>query len=134
MTGRLAYYLDGEGKGPDPGHTRPRLDFENGAHLAYVSVRRLREISLVADPDRFVEEKGLSPDDLDPRRVDAPHLQMRRVLDAAIDAGVKDFPDRLLLPHRDGDGRCPECGGEVERIEVSGCATYFCPTRQGRSP
>lgn len=190
MTGRPAYYQTGAPGGPDPEHTRLRLDFAGGGHLAYINVRRLGEIGLVEDPDRFVEDEGLGPDALDPAfdpdalaavldggrgtvksalmdqhrlagignvyadeilfqagihpetragalerdRVDALYRQIRRVLEAAVDARVEDFPDWFLLPHRDPDGRCPECEGELERIEVSGRATWFCPRKQGARP
>lgn len=190
MTGRPAYYRTGPREGPDPEHTRLRLDFEGGGHLAYINVRRLGEIGLVDDPVRFVREEGLGPDALDPdldadalagvlegrrgalkptlmnqghvagigsvyademlfqaglhpetpagdlnrEEVEELHRQMRRVLRAAVDARVEDFPDWFLLPHRDTDMKCPECGGELERIEVSGRATYLCPRKQGRGP
>ncbi len=190
MTGSPAYYRNGAEEGPDPEHTRLRLDFEGGGHMAYINVRRLGEIGLVEDPERFVEEEALGPDALDPdfdaealaellagRRgavkstlmdqshiagignvyadeilfqagihpeteagalepdqVETLHRQMRRVLEAAIDARVQDFPEWFLLTHRGGDMRCPECGGELETTEVSGRTTYVCPRRQRLSP
>lgn len=194
MTGRLAYYRDGEGggsggEGRPPDHTRLRLDFAGGGHLAYVNVRRLGEIGLVDDPDTFVEEQGLGPDALDPAfdvealsgvlegssaavksaltdqsriagignvyademlfqarihpktsagALDADvierlHHEMRRVLEAAVEARVEDFPDWFLLPHREDGGRCPRCGAVVEKLRVSGRVTWICPREQTRA-
>lgn len=190
MTGRPGYWKDGSTEGDDPEHTRLRLDFRGGGHLAYVNVRKLGQIGLVEDPDAWIQEEGLGPDALDPA-LDADALagilegrsgaikstlmnqsylagigniyadeilfqagvhpetpageldrdqveellrQMRRVLKAAVDARVEDFPDWFLLPHRDGDHRCPKCGDELEKTQVSGRTTWFCPRRQGTEP
>lgn len=194
MTGRLAYYRDdgdGDGDGDGdlagpPDHTRLRLDFSGGGHLAYVNVRRLGQIGLVDDPDAYVEAEGLGPDALDTafdagalgsvlegrtaavksaltdqsriagignvyademlfqarihpetpagtldeddvRRL---HEAMRRVLQAAIEARVEDFPDWFLLPRREEGGRCPRCGAELEKSRVSGRVTWTCPREQ----
>lgn len=185
MSGRPEYYRDGEG-GPDPEHTRLRLDFEGGGHLAYISVRRLGEIGLVDDPDVFVAEHGLGPDALDPAfdagaladaleggrstiksalmhqervagigniysdeilfqarihpkaeagaldrtQVRRIYRQIRRVLEAAVEARVEEFPDWFLLPRRNPGGRCPRCGGELEQTRVSGRRAWFCPVDQ----
>lgn len=61
MTGEPRYYRE-----PDhaPSHTRLRLDFTNGHHLAYDNQRKLGEIGLVDDPDAFVAERGLGCDPL----------------------------------------------------------------------
>lgn len=192
MTGYLAHYREGEeGEGEEgpPEHTRLRLDYAGGGHLAFVNVRRLGKIGLVDDPDAFLEEKGLGPDALDPsfdaaalgsvlegrtgavkaaladqsriagignvyademlfqarihpetpageldeddvRRL---HREMRRVLEAAVEARVEDFPDWFLLPHRREGGRCPRCGAEVENFRVSGRTTWICPEEQTRA-
>lgn len=65
MTGRLEYAKDADDL---PEHTRFRLDFSNGYHLAYDNPRKLGEIGWVEDVDRFVagEELGADPlaDDL----------------------------------------------------------------------
>lgn len=68
---------------------------------------------------------------LEPEQVEELHRQMRRVLRAAVDARVEDFPKWFMLPHRSTDMECPDCGGGLEKIQVSGRPTYFCPSRQG---
>lgn len=40
------------------------------------------------------------------------------------------MPDRYLISHRDESEDCPECGGKVKRIEVSGRGCYICPNCQ----
>lgn len=61
MTGRLAYYEDGDDAPP---HARLVLDFRNGGHLAYDNQRRFGEIGLVEDPESYVEAEDLGPDPL----------------------------------------------------------------------
>ncbi|MFW6126547.1 MAG: Fpg/Nei family DNA glycosylase [Chloroflexota bacterium] len=62
MTGYLEYFKNGESA---PRHTRFRVDFCNGFHLAYVCQRRLGEVGLTDDIERFVAERELGPDALD---------------------------------------------------------------------
>lgn len=74
------------------------------------------------------------------RSVDALDESRRRelfealhdVLESAIEARAdpERVPDRFLLPHRRRGKSCPRCGGQIERIELSGRATYFCPREQ----
>lgn len=61
MTGRPAVCRQGD----EPGHTRLRLDFDDGGCLAVVSLRKLGEIGLTGDWRSFIREKGLGPDCLD---------------------------------------------------------------------
>jgi len=57
---------------------------------------------------------------------------MRRVLRRGVEKGgeMDRLPPRFLLPHREGDGRCPGCGGDLERTTVGGRGTWFCPACQ----
>lgn len=68
--------------------------------------------------------------DLPPRALGALHQALQRVLREAIDAGVRDFPDHFLVPHRAEGEPCPRCGEALERTEVVGRATYLCPREQ----
>lgn len=58
---------------------------------------------------------------------------MRRVLRQGADKGgaMDELPASYLLPHRQSDGRCPGCGGGLERIQVGGRSAWFCPRCQG---
>lgn len=78
------------------------------------------------DPSAKVER--LKPDSLSDL-----HRAMTKVLRAAIDGRVEHFPDWFMLPHRDGDMRCPHCGGRLKKTKVSGRATYSCPKKQTRA-
>jgi formamidopyrimidine-DNA glycosylase len=68
-------------------------------------------------------------DDLSADRIGALFRAMRRVLRTAADRGghLDRLPRSFMLPHRDGDGRCPECGSELETMTISGRTSYFCP-------
>ncbi len=57
------------------------------------------------------------------------HRVMRRVLRTAARHGgrVAELPRRWLLPHREGDHRCPRCGGTATRTSVGGRTTWYCP-------
>lgn len=58
--------------------------------------------------------------------------KMKYVLETAIEAKAdpSDMPDTFLLPHRSEGEACPVCGGEIEKITVSGRSTYYCPSCQ----
>lgn len=57
---------------------------------------------------------------------------MRNVLGRGVEKGgaMEKMPSRFLLPHRQGDGRCPTCGGDLERIVVGGRSSWYCPSCQ----
>ena len=63
MSGELSYFKDME---DEPEYDRVRIHFSNGYHLAYEAVRKLGEVAVVDDMERFVAEKDLGPDALDP--------------------------------------------------------------------
>ncbi len=62
MTGEIKYFT---GDDPTPDLDRVRIDFVNGAHLAYYDQRLLGRLRLIEDPDRFIADKPLGPDALD---------------------------------------------------------------------
>jgi len=70
--------------------------------------------------------------DLDEKQLQSIFDAMQNVLETAIDrdANPKEFPDSYLIPHRSEGERCPRCGDEIQRIEVSGRAGYYCPQCQ----
>lgn len=53
----------------------------------------------------------------------------KEVLQTAIkeEADVSRFPENYLIPHRSEGSDCPECGGKVKKIKVSGRSGYYCP-------
>jgi formamidopyrimidine-DNA glycosylase len=56
----------------------------------------------------------------------------REVLKTAIEkkADPEQFPSSWIIPHREEGGECPNCGGEVKNITVSGRSAYYCPKCQ----
>lgn len=54
------------------------------------------------------------------------------VLEIAIEkkADPDQFPASWIIPHRQKGGECPNCGGEVKNINVSGRSAYYCPDCQ----
>ncbi|MFB6290506.1 MAG: DNA-formamidopyrimidine glycosylase [Candidatus Bipolaricaulia bacterium] len=54
---------------------------------------------------------------------------IHEVLREAIDSEVEPerMPSHFLLPNREEGGECPQCGGEIEKIKVSGRSSYVCP-------
>jgi formamidopyrimidine-DNA glycosylase len=77
MTGEIKYFT---GDDPTPDFDRLRIDFVNGAHLAYYDPRLLGRLRLIDDPDRFIADKPLGPDALDP---DFDYRGFTAVLDGA---------------------------------------------------
>jgi formamidopyrimidine-DNA glycosylase len=63
MSGDLSYFKD---MADEPEYDRVLVHFANGYHLAYEAVRKLGEVAVIDDVDRFVAEKELGPDALDP--------------------------------------------------------------------
>lgn len=61
MSGDLAYYKDRDNP---PKYTRLILDFQNGYHLAYISMRMLGGVRHVEDIDAFVRDQRIGPDAL----------------------------------------------------------------------
>ena len=59
---------------------------------------------------------------------------MKEVLQTAIDcrADPGQFPSGYLIPQRHEGGKCPNCGGQVEQLKVSGRTAYFCPDCQDK--
>ncbi len=101
----------------------------------------LMDQSLIAGIGNVYSDEILYQERLHPRtpvkHLDAEMVEdifhtMREVLHTAIDhqAIPDQFPDSYIIPHRHGDGKCPGCGGAVERVKVSGRSAYYCPECQ----
>jgi len=90
--------------------------------------------------DEILFQTGLHPrtkvNQLSEETLETLFYTMKDVLRTAVDcqADPEQFPDTYLIPHRRGDGKCPKCGGEIERIKVSERSAYFCPSCQAEHP
>jgi len=62
MTGRLKYIKK---TSQEPPHSRVMIGFTNGYLLAYACQRKLGEVGLMEDVEKFIKKKGLGPDALD---------------------------------------------------------------------
>ncbi len=78
-------------------------------------------------PERAVSE-------LDESSLKQLYQTMRSVLLSAIKAHAEpdEMPYTFLLPHRAKGERCPRCNSEVEKLQVSGRTSWFCPRCQKR--
>lgn len=59
MSGSLKYFKDGDDAPP---HTRVLVRFENGYHLACISVRKLGKVFVAQDVEAFIRKQELGPD------------------------------------------------------------------------
>lgn len=103
MTGGLGYYENGD----EPHHTRMRLDFDNGGHLAYQSQRMLGHVGWTDDPQQYAQHKELGPDALeaaDDRALFRERLKGRRgsmksvLMNQSVLAGIGNvYSDEILF-------------------------------------
>lgn len=83
--------------------------------------------------DEILFQAGIHPlckmEQLTPSHLDRLHNATTEVLSAAIDAEAdpQKMPASFLLPRRRRGGRCPRCGGKVERLRAAGRSAWICP-------
>lgn len=86
--------------------------------------------------DEILFQSGLHPKNitknLHKKQVKKIYKNINRVLLHAIDCKVdpERFDKSYLLPQRSKRGECPRCGTSIERIQISGRTSYFCPKCQ----
>ncbi|MFB6375804.1 MAG: DNA-formamidopyrimidine glycosylase family protein [Bradymonadaceae bacterium] len=104
---------------------------------------RLMDQSVIAGignvySDEILFQNRLPPrveiEDLDDDDLEEVGRTIRRVLEECGDQfpTLEELADRYLVTHRldDGDGQCPQCGSEIERVDVGGRAAQYCPSCQ----
>jgi formamidopyrimidine-DNA glycosylase len=143
LTEDPASFIEARGLGPDAlddgltlARFRDRLAGRRGAlKSALMNQEILAGVGNVY-ADEILFQAKIDPntkvDELDDRKLRAVYRTMRRVLRTSIrnNAEIDRLPKSYLLPHRDSDGRCPRCGGGLEKGRVSGRGTYYCPRCQ----
>lgn len=88
--------------------------------------------------DEILFQAGIRPDtgpvDLKDDRLKELFRAMKEVLQTTVArrADPDRFPQSYIIPHRRRDGKCPRCGGNIERKKISGRTSYFCPSCQQR--
>ncbi len=134
-------YLKEQSLGPDA----LRLSYEQFADL--LSSKRgmmksaFMDQSLMAGlgniySDEVLFQAGIHPKhqvtDLSKDQYHLLYEKMLEVLNTSIDCqvDVAEFPEEYLIRHRDPEGRCPRCGGDIKKIKVASRSTYFCPECQ----
>ena len=86
--------------------------------------------------DEILFQAGISPKrttgDLSRGEVRTLHKALNKVLSKAVEkqANPKELPRTYLLRRREEGGQCPKCGGDIEKMKVSGRSGYFCPKCQ----
>jgi hypothetical protein len=64
-----------------------------------------------------------------PAGVAKPYLQeMKKAIESQVDP--EKFPKDFLVPHREPDSECPQCGGTIKKATISGRSSYFCSLHQ----
>lgn len=62
MSGDLKYYTS---PNDEPEYSKIIFEFESGDYLSYISVRKLGEVKLIKDIDKYIENENLGPDALE---------------------------------------------------------------------
>ncbi len=136
-------FREAHGLGPDA--LDDRLGFEEflraleGSRAAVKSTlmdqKRIAGIGNVYS-DEILFQSGVRPGaktrGLGEERLQRVYRSMRHVLLTAVErrADPGSMPASWITPRRGKDARCPNCGGELEKIRVSGRSAYFCPKDQ----
>lgn len=70
--------------------------------------------------------------DLNDASIENLYDSIKNVLKTAIEVNVKNanYPDNYIMPHRDENDNCPECGSQIKRFEISSRHGYYCPKCQ----
>ena len=98
---------------------------------------RLLDQSVLAGVGNLLADETLWQARLDPRRrvdtlgrddLTALHRALRAATRRAIRQGGVHTGE--VIAHRRPDGHCPRCGAAIQRAEVGGRTTWFCPREQ----
>ncbi|MFZ0391247.1 MAG: DNA-formamidopyrimidine glycosylase family protein [Calditrichia bacterium] len=86
--------------------------------------------------DEILYQSDVHPEtpvnNLNEKQLKSLHSKMNHVLKMAIEkkADPQQMPQSWLLPRRKQGEKCPRCGGEIQKITVSGRSSYFCSKHQ----
>lgn len=138
-------YVEDAGLGPDPleddldaAALRERFSGRSGTLKGTLMTQEVVAGLGNLYVDEILFQAGLHPESetghLDDADLEHLATTMHEVVEAAVAARADPgrLPDDWLLPHREPGEPCPRGDGTIERIEVSGRATYLCPGHQER--
>lgn len=142
-TGNVDSYVDAHELGPDAlsgTWSRERFARLLASHRSGIKPLLMNQ-SLIAGlgnvwTDEVLFHAGLHPkarsDRLGHDEVSSLYKAMRSVLKKAVrlESIPESIPDQWLLAHRDEAKKCPKCGGELQRLDVSGRTAVVCPRCQ----
>ena len=132
-------FVDESGLGPDV--LSDELDFDKFQELLGGSRAMIKSALMNQDlmagignvySDEILFKAGVHPKakakDLPVDVLQELYSALRDVLQEAIDSEVdpERMPADFLLPYREEGGECPRCGGNIEKIKVSGRSSYVC--------
>ncbi|MEQ8909930.1 MAG: DNA-formamidopyrimidine glycosylase family protein [Vicingaceae bacterium] len=88
--------------------------------------------------DEVLFQAGIHPEEkayqLSKKQLQSIFKELQEVLRIAVEkqADYHAFPDHFMVKERWGDGNCPICGEELQRIVVGGRGTYLCEQEQSK--
>lgn len=141
---KVGDFIEEKGLGPDP--LQPDFDLETFKEAlgntrgmiksALMDQERLAGIGNIYS-DEILFQAGIHPktpaDRLEEEDLERLFDKMvHRVLPKAVQAQAdpERFPKDFLIPRRHGDGTCPRCGTQLDKIKVGGRTSYVCPSCQ----
>ncbi|MFW9828115.1 MAG: Fpg/Nei family DNA glycosylase [Candidatus Thorarchaeota archaeon] len=86
--------------------------------------------------DEILFKTKLNPrtklDSLDENKIKELYTNIKEVMQFGIEkeGDLSVYPNSFLIPHRKKAEHCPVCDRELERIELSGRHSFFCPSCQ----
>jgi formamidopyrimidine-DNA glycosylase len=136
-------FIEDRGLGPDP--LDPKFTFARFAALLERKRGAVKSLLMtqeaIAGLGNLWVDETLYLASIHPRRpihrlkkeeARAIYTSMRRLLNDVIARRGRGagMPAKSLYENREPGGRCPRCGGTIERTVVFGRTTYFCPKHQ----
>ena len=135
--GRVRLDPDLTALGPDAERITPAVFRERVRRGTAPVKARLLDQSVLAGVGNLLVDETLWQARIDPRRrvdtlTDDDLTRLHRALRAATKAALRDggVHTGVVIPHRRPGGHCPRCGAEMQRAEVGGRTTWFCPKEQ----
>lgn len=141
LTPTLAAFVIDRNLGPDMMALNPEAFQEILArHRGTVKSTLMNQHIVAGLGNVYVDESlfqaGIAPtarvDRLPPEAVGRLHGAIVDVVGIAIarQAQTHRLPEGFLLHHRTPGAPCPRCGAVLQRVQVGGRSTYFCPAHQ----